>query len=151
MTTPSSRPTILHADDDDLLRRLISRTMQQAEIEVLSAADGVEALRLIEENRDRIQAIFTDFQMGGYTQEEAIERDGLTLIHAINQDPDERIRTTPKVMLTGAEELMRELARERGVSMENVLVLQKPFDIGVVQHLAEMFCRQDNPSEENPV
>ena len=46
--------TILNVDDDDASRYAVSRTLRQAGFEVMEAANGAEALRLVRENPDLI-------------------------------------------------------------------------------------------------
>jgi len=47
---PAKKTTILAADDDPQLLRLISRNLQLEGYDVLSASDGQQALELIENN-----------------------------------------------------------------------------------------------------
>ena len=46
--------TILNVDDDDAGRYAVSRILKQAGFEVLEAASGEEALRLVDKNPDLI-------------------------------------------------------------------------------------------------
>ena len=48
-----SKITILNVDDDDASRYAVSRILKQAGFEVLEAASGEEALRLVDNHPDR--------------------------------------------------------------------------------------------------
>jgi CheY-like chemotaxis protein len=69
--------TILIADDEPSLRLLVNATIASDEYEVIEAADGDEALRLIRQHRPRVCLL--DVQMPGQT--------GLEVTRAIRQDP----------------------------------------------------------------
>jgi signal transduction histidine kinase/ActR/RegA family two-component response regulator len=61
--------TILLADDEPLVRKLFLRTLGQNGYRVLAASQGVEALRMFEENRAQIALVVLDPvmpQLGGY-------------------------------------------------------------------------------------
>ncbi|MBM4467062.1 MAG: PAS domain S-box protein, partial [Chloroflexi bacterium] len=49
-----NRTTILNVDDDEASRYAVSRILRQAGFEVMEAANGAEALRLVKENPDLI-------------------------------------------------------------------------------------------------
>lgn len=60
--------TILVVDDDDLVRDVLVRKLQQSGYKVLSAASGMDALALFEERHDEIELVVLDMvmpQMGG--------------------------------------------------------------------------------------
>jgi PAS domain S-box-containing protein len=58
------RETILVVEDEEVVRRVAQRTLEALGYEVLTAADTEEAIRLFEENSDRIDLIFTDMVLG---------------------------------------------------------------------------------------
>jgi CheY-like chemotaxis protein len=58
-----STPLILLADDDDLLRNMLLRYLEEAGYAVLPAADGGEALRFLATDGCRIRLVVTDFEM----------------------------------------------------------------------------------------
>jgi CheY-like chemotaxis protein len=62
MTAPANRPKALIAEDDDVLRPVLSRTMESAGYQVLVAADGQDALRLLAEPSE-VDLIITDVCM----------------------------------------------------------------------------------------
>jgi DNA-binding response OmpR family regulator len=55
--------TILFAEDDGILRKMIKETLTMVGYEVLDAEDGDDALRKFNEHRDRIQLIILDVMM----------------------------------------------------------------------------------------
>jgi Uma2 family endonuclease len=56
-------PTILVVDDEEPLRRYMSRVMEDGGYRCLSARDGVEALLLLELDRFPVQLVITDVSM----------------------------------------------------------------------------------------
>jgi EAL domain-containing protein (putative c-di-GMP-specific phosphodiesterase class I) len=66
---------VLVADDDDALREGLARTLENAGYEVCSAADGSEALRLLDKHR--FDAILTDINMPGLS--------GVELLHEVRK------------------------------------------------------------------
>lgn len=67
-------PVVLVVDDEALLRMLATDYFEDAGFEVLEAASGPEAMRILESRPD-VHAIMTDVQMPG-------DPDGLGLAHA---------------------------------------------------------------------
>ena len=64
--TPSPQlrtPTVLVVDDDDGVRHLMVRDLEQAGYRVLAAADGVEAWTILEQPRAAIDLVIADFMM----------------------------------------------------------------------------------------
>lgn len=57
------RKTILVAEDEEIVRDLARMVLERAGYRVLDAADGVEALKLWTQNRDRIDLLLTDMMM----------------------------------------------------------------------------------------
>jgi CheY-like chemotaxis protein len=63
----SDRPTVLVADDEDQIRRLVSQVLTDLGLEVLQARDGREALRVAAAHRGRLSLVVTDVMMPGLT------------------------------------------------------------------------------------
>ncbi len=63
MSTIDSGQFILLAEDDPILRLLLSRVLTSAGYRVLSADDGVAALELARDFDGRIDMLLTDFSM----------------------------------------------------------------------------------------
>lgn len=56
-------PTILLAEDEDILRRVITRRLASGGFRVLSAANGKEALELSDQNPGAIHLLISDLVM----------------------------------------------------------------------------------------
>ncbi|HEX4931434.1 MAG TPA: PAS domain S-box protein [Gaiellaceae bacterium] len=56
---------VLLAEDEETIRRLVREVLSRSGYEVFAAASGDEALRLLEENGDRIDLLLTDVVMPG--------------------------------------------------------------------------------------
>ena len=61
--TPGGNETILVAEDDEAVRKLTVRVLQQAGYEVLAAADGAEALRIFDDRGADIHLALLDVGM----------------------------------------------------------------------------------------
>src|SRR6266404_9685114 len=59
------RPIILVVDDDAGIRNFLKVGLPQFGFQVLAVADGEEAVRLYEINRDSIQGVLLDIRMPG--------------------------------------------------------------------------------------
>lgn len=101
---------VLLVDDSQTLRNLTGMQLTEEGYQVQSAASGVEALTLIEQNPDAFDVLLTDYAMPLMT--------GLDLIAAAR-----RQRTSlPAVVITGYAEV--EAMKNRP---DNVIVVAKPF------------------------
>jgi CheY-like chemotaxis protein len=84
-------PWILVADDDEDLRAHVREVLTEAGYEVRSAADGAEALRLVEESDEVPAVVVLDLLMPHTGGHEALRR--------LGQSP--RTRRVPVVVLSG--------------------------------------------------
>ena len=104
--------TILIVDDEPAILDLVRFTLEDAEVRVVEASDGVEALALA--RRVRPDLILLDVHMP--------RLDGLEACRQIRRDP--ALTRTPVVMLTAAgQEADRARGREAGADE----YLTKPF------------------------
>jgi len=85
-------PRVLIADDDALLRSLIEFKLSARGYQVIPAADGHEALRLIENERPDL--IILDSMMPGM--------DGFAVLQSIKSKPE--LASIPVVMLTARKQ-----------------------------------------------
>jgi DNA-binding response OmpR family regulator len=85
--------TILVADDTALFRALISDALGEKGFEVVTAADGEQALAILQESSSQLDLAVLDLEMPGRTGEEVLEQ-----LHADAEAP-----RVPVLMLTGIE------------------------------------------------
>lgn len=110
-----ARGAILIADDEATLRDVMEAACSQFGFEVITAADGAEALTLFRQHQHRIVATLLDFQMPHY--------DGAFICRRILQARP----GLPVVLMSGfsEQEAITELTREH----PDVAFLPKPFGI----------------------
>ncbi len=133
--------TILVADDDLGTRLSISDYLEQAGYTVVMAANGLEALKLVEEYQPHL--IVTDVTMP--------QMDGYELVRKVRQKP--ALRLLPVVFLTARTETHE---RIRGYQVGGDVYLPKPFELqelGVIVRnllerlqMIELEWRSRNPS-----
>jgi CheY-like chemotaxis protein len=72
---PSPLPkTVLIVDDEELVRVLTARMLEEAGYKVLTASDGYEALRLVTQLAGVVDVLVIDLRMPGMTGEQLAER-----------------------------------------------------------------------------
>ena len=106
------QPRVLAADDDDASRTLLSRGLRAAGYDVITAANGREAIALLDEGP--VDAIVTDIAMPEMT--------GIQLLRAIrSRDAD-----VPVVLVTGSPDLESAM---QAVKLGALVYLTKPIDM----------------------
>src|SRR5262245_51577652 len=83
--------TILIADDDPTVVRLLTLTLEPQGFRLLTASDGETALRLARAERPAL--VLLDWQMPG--------ADGIAVTRALRADADATLRDVPVVLITG--------------------------------------------------
>jgi two-component system cell cycle sensor histidine kinase/response regulator CckA len=112
---PAARPLVVLVEDEELIRRLLERVLENAEYEVLVAANGATALRLMERRAGELTLLLTDLVMPGMN--------GLELARAARElQPD-----LPVLCMSGYSE---ETLRDRGGDDDEVAFIEKPFAPG---------------------
>jgi DNA-binding response OmpR family regulator len=112
---PAVRPLVVLVDDDELIRRLLERVLESAEYDVLAAAHGQQALRMIAKRAGEIAVLLTDLVMPGMS--------GLELALAARElQPD-----LPVLCMSGYSE---QTLRDRGGDGADVDFIGKPFAPG---------------------
>ena len=109
-------PTVLIVDDEQHIRLLIEQTLEELEddgVELLTAADGVEALDVVANHRPSL--VFLDVTMP--------KKDGFEVARAIKGDP--AMADTTVIMLTARGQAYD---REAGLAAGADQYLTKPFD-----------------------
>jgi two-component system cell cycle sensor histidine kinase/response regulator CckA len=111
---PAKAPCrILYIEDDEDVRRFISRALGLMGYEVYAAGEGREALRFWAELKDKIDLVVTDVMMPG-------EMDGLALVQHLRRE-----RPDLKVLITTAYD--EEVFGESGIRAD--MVLRKPYNL----------------------
>jgi two-component system cell cycle sensor histidine kinase/response regulator CckA len=108
----SPKETILLAEDEDQVRRLIERALKQRGYNVLSATNGAESLRISSEYDGTIHLLLTDVVMPEMGGRESAERMRL-------ERPDVKV-----IFMSGYSE---ELVRLQGDLTESAAFIAKPF------------------------
>jgi PAS domain S-box-containing protein len=104
---------ILAVDDSATDRLIIKNTL--SEYCILTAGDGVEAMRILKEH-DGINLLILDLNMPNM--------DGFQVLEAIKED--ERLRKLPAIILTNYDELENEI---KGLKLGAVDYIRKPINI----------------------
>ena len=125
--------TILIADDEERMRKLIKDFLRQKNYNTLEAKDGTEALDLFEENKDRISLILLDVMMP--------KHDGWSVLRQIRQID----KNIPIIMITARAEEQDELfGFELGVDE----YVTKPFSPKILVARIESILRRANPEKK---
>ncbi len=105
LTTPPQVPLVLVVDDSITVRRVTQRLLQREGYRVSLAADGLQALERLQEERPTV--VLSDIEMP--------RMDGFDFVRNIRAD--EHLRDLPVIMITSRiAEKHREHARELGVN-----------------------------------
>ncbi len=83
------RDVVLIVDDEPVIRRVLRQTLEIADYAVLEAADGVEAVAVLEADQHRVSAVLTDITMP--------HMDGLALVELMHHAHP----TIPVVLASG--------------------------------------------------
>jgi CheY-like chemotaxis protein/phosphoribosyl 1,2-cyclic phosphodiesterase len=112
---PVGAETILIADDDPTVVRLLTLTLQPDGYRLLTAGDGKTALQMARAERPAL--VLLDWQMPG--------ADGVEVTRALRADPDPHLRAVPVVLITGQ------------TGADNAVV---GFEAGVTDYLTKPFA-----------
>jgi two-component system cell cycle sensor histidine kinase/response regulator CckA len=129
---PAVRPLVVLVEDEELIRRLLVRVLESAEYEVLVAANGEQALRLMEKRVDELALLLTDLVMPGMS--------GLELSRAARElQPD-----LPVLCMSGYSE---QTLRDRGGGGDEIAFIEKPFAPGeLTDRIAAVLREAARPS-----
>lgn len=131
LAPPKGRETVLFVEDDGSLRRLGERVLRETGYTVLVAADGQEAIRLMERHGRPVDLLITDVVMPGMTGRElAAELARRNLVR----------RTLYMSGYAG------EATVNQGIPPPEAAFINKPFNLGgITRKIREVL---DNPAEE---
>jgi CheY-like chemotaxis protein len=121
------QPRVLFVEDEELIRMILTETMIEAGLEVTEAANGEEAMQLLEERR--FDLLLTDVHMPGRFNGVDIARQVRALWPAV-----------PVVFVTGRPDTLRAFGTP-GPRDRSVLKPYKPSDVltAIQASLAEGF------------
>ena len=111
-------PTVLVADDDVLVRTVLSRMLDRLGCRVLLAQDGNEAISLFEAHDSQVDLLLIDMRMPGADGTEVVKR-----IRGVG--------SSVKMILMGGGEELDDV--ETHLAAGYTSVLPKPFDIAVIR------------------
>lgn len=126
--------TILVVDDEFRMRKLVKDFLQKENCNVLEAGDGEEAIKVFDENKDKIKLILLDVMMP--------KLDGWSVLRQIRQESK-----VPVIMLTARGEEQDELfGFELGVDE----YISKPFSPKIlVARIKAILNRTEEKQKEN--
>lgn len=111
---PALRGTVLVIDDDDSIRQVTATVLQSYGAEVLTAANGLEGIRLLENPAQKISLILLDLTMPGLSGDETLDR--------MRQNGARQ----PVILMSGYSESE---AMQRSASLGIAGFIQKPFEL----------------------
>ena len=124
--------TVLIVDDESRMRKLIKDFLMQKNYKILEAGDGEEALKVFEENQNKISVILLDVMMP--------KLDGWSVLRQIRQTSK-----VPIIMLTVRGEEQDELfGFELGVDE----YISKPFSPKILVARVEALLKRTKPEEK---
>ena len=124
--------TVLIVDDESRMRKLIKDFLMKKGYEILEAEDGEEALKVFEENQNKIKLILLDVMMP--------KLDGWSVLRQIRQTSK-----VPIIMLTARGEEQDELfGFELGVDE----YISKPFSPKILVARVEAILKRTTPEEK---
>lgn len=133
-----NKKCILAIDDEDDVCQIIKAKFEHLGYQVLTANDGAEGYRKLEESKP--DCILLDIRIPK-------GEDGLTFLRRLrsyrhdNLIEQGRMRKTPVIMLTGAGATMQPLFELEGISG----FIEKPFDLTNLQNKVEQILKQRQP------
>lgn len=125
--------TVLVVDDEARMRKLIKDFLAQKDFNILEAEDGEKALKIYNENKDKINLILLDVMMP--------RLDGWSVLRQIRQENS----TLPIIMLTARGEEQDELfGFELGVDE----YIAKPFSPKILVARVEAILKRTAPKDK---
>jgi two-component system chemotaxis response regulator CheY len=115
----------LVVDDSKTIRTIIRRILIGLGYEVLEAADGVQALEVLEPEKDSVKLVLADWNMP--------EMNGLELVKRLRQDPE---LASLKVMMVTTETEMGQMASALEAGANEYIM--KPFTKDILQEKLEL-------------
>ena len=121
---PVLRGTVLIADDEEPVRNVAATVLELHGAQVLVAANGEEALALLQEHEARIALVLLDVTMPGIDGEQTLRR------------MRQRSSRQPVILMSGYSETH---TMQRCADLGIVRFIQKPFEVGTLLAAAKDF------------
>jgi CheY-like chemotaxis protein len=74
LVVPRGGESILVVEDEEVVLKLVRSILERADYRVLTARNGADALRLMEEHREPVHLLLTDVVMPGMSGPQLVER-----------------------------------------------------------------------------
>jgi CheY-like chemotaxis protein len=130
MPDTPSKPIILLADDDEVIRNMGRDILHILGYDVLLANDGEDTVHVYKQHQDKIAVVILDWHMPGLSGMEILQK-----LWSINKDV--------KVVVATGLGMPREMESEK-ISSHQVSLLQKPYLVRDLQNeLARLLDRKD--------
>ena len=133
MADQGGRRTVLVVDDEPTISEVVSRYLEHAGYAARTAADGLEAIRLVDETRPDL--VVLDLMLP--------QVDGLRVLRHMRETADDR---TPVILLTAKGEQEDKLAGLRGGADDYVV---KPFSPRELVARVDAVLRRVHPPDED--
>ena len=132
----AARRKVLVVDDNDDVRHLVTRVLEQSGCLVLEAASGESAVAMAAQGLPDL--VLMDLRLAG-------EMDGLEATRRLREDP--RLCPVPVVALTGS---VTEEDRRQALAAGMNGLIGKPLDITALPAMVEKFILQGAADPANP-
>jgi len=123
--------TVLLVDDEESVRTVATRMLERLGFDVLTAADGLEALETYRENQDRVSCVLLDLTMPHLDGEEAFRE-------------LRRIRNDLRVILSSGYNEQDVVQRFAGKGLTGFI--QKPYQLGKLREVLQGVFGSDDAS-----
>lgn len=133
--TSSDKAQVLVTDDSKVMRRAIQKILGD-DADIIEAEDGEDGWKKIQQN-PQIQVVITDIEMPVL--------DGYQLICRIRASEDTRIKKTPIITITGAED---EETKERAFACGATDFIVKPLDKLQLQARVQAHAKMDETARQ---
>jgi two-component system response regulator ResD len=133
MADPAGRRTVLVVDDEPTIAEVVSRYLERAGYSATTAADGIEAIRMVD--RDRPDLVVLDLMLPGV--------DGLGVLRRLREGDGAR---TPVILLTAKGEQDDKLAGLRSGADDYMV---KPFSPNELVARVDAVLRRVHPPGEH--
>jgi CheY-like chemotaxis protein len=118
-------------DDDDDVRDAVRAILEEEGYQTIGAANGEEALKLLEQGEERPTLILLDLMMPGM--------DGWEFLARIDEQRD--LHAIPVALMSAHPSVIKAFGAARGSDVSKALLLPKPLNVLRLLSLVERICR----------